>query len=102
LLAELVPPLAGVDLAEPERPVNRSATDTALEVLQRRYRAGETLKRPEWRKVLNEHASARQSTGFAAFPEAVRATLDDVYQADLDRLERLDGITFLRRRAPLP
>jgi hypothetical protein len=94
LLARLVPGLDGASLAEPDRAVNLSPTDTALIALQARYRAGEKLSRPAWQAVIRAHADAREPLGVAAFSDPDAARLDARYQADLDRLANLDGIKF--------
>jgi len=95
LLARLVPDLPGPELKEPDQVVNQSATDSALLALQDCYRAGDSLSRPQWRKIIDEHAQNRDSRGFAAFSAADRAVLDARYRADVDRLSALPGITFL-------
>jgi hypothetical protein len=100
LLKTLVPDLAQSELAEPTIAMNQSATDAALDAVQSRYRTGDTLRRPEWREVLNAHAHKTGSTGFAAFPDRDRAILEDRYRADLERLDAMDGVTFLHRAPP--
>jgi hypothetical protein len=82
-------------LVEPEARVNLSATDAALEALQARYHAGETLDRAAWQAVVAEHAEDRAPRGVAAFTAAQRATLDARYAAHLDRLAAMPGVTFL-------
>ncbi|MEP3332956.1 hypothetical protein [Sedimentitalea sp.] len=94
LLLRLVPELAGEDLVEPSRTVNLSATDAALETLQERYRAGETLPRRDWQRILQDNADKTDRTGFAAFPETERQLLQARYDADLVRLAGMPGISF--------
>ena len=96
LLRRLVPGLDDLALREPERTVNRSATDAALIELQRRYGAGETLKRREWKAVVGEHADRTESLGFAEFEPADARRLEARYAADLDRLGAMEGITLIR------
>lgn len=95
LLARLVPGLDAAALSEPGRTVNQSATDAALEALQVRYRAGETLPRRAWQKVVQDHAGRVDKTGFAAFPESERQALGARYDADLLRLADMPGISFV-------
>lgn len=95
VLRRLVPDLAGVDLEEPQITVNRSATDAALEALQAHHRAGETLTRPEWQRIVAEHAERRDATGFAALPASERAVLDQRYSDDLDRIAAMPGVTLI-------
>ena len=95
LLAGLVPGLAASDLAEPDQVVNLSATDAALIALQRRYHAGESLSREEWKSVLNEHAENRAPQGVAAFSDADATSLRSRYAGDLTRIAKLDGVALL-------
>ena len=94
LLKQLVPRLAGEELAEPSRTVNLSATDTALEALQKRYQAGETLPRRVWQRIMQENANITERTGFAGFPEPERQALQARYDTDLARLAEMPGISF--------
>lgn len=100
LLELLVPGLADEDLIEPSRTVNLSATDAALEALQARYRAGETLPRRVWQRIMQDHADKTDRTGFAAFPETGRRALQARYDADLARLAEMPGISFLPTAPP--
>ena len=95
LLRHLLPDLGAVDLQEPDRSLNLSATDKALEVLQARYHAGEQLERPEWQAVIAEHADQRDNLGFARFDEGSRTQLRDKYQRDINRIRRMPGIEFV-------
>ncbi|WP_417524143.1 hypothetical protein [Marinovum sp.] len=95
LLRLLLPGYAG-PVEEPQRVMNLSATDVALEHLQARYRAGEELERPAWQAVIAEHADQRDGTGFAEFKEADRRVLSERYAADLDRIGAIPGVTLLR------
>ncbi len=94
VLKRLLPDLTGADLIEPARIVNLSATDAALEALQARYRAGETLPRRVWKRIMQEHAEQIEQTGFAAFPRAEQQALQARYDADLARLTEMPGISF--------
>ena len=96
LLYRLVPE-AGAGWTEPEEVVNLSATDAALEALQTRYHAGDTLDRAAWKAVIAEHA-ADAGRGFAAFTDAERNTLDTRYNQDLLRIGEMDGVSL----APAP
>lgn len=96
LLRLLVPGLEAVALREPEQTLNQSATDSALLALQARYQAGEVLSRAAWQAVVQEHASDTADHGFAQFSAAQSAELQRRYDADLDRLDALDGVTLIR------
>ena len=93
LLARLVPGLPGA-LVEPDKVMNLSATDAALEELQRCYRGGETLNRPAWQDIVAKHAEDKERRGFAAFSEQETQELAARYARDLETLEGMDGITF--------
>ncbi|MBK0326763.1 hypothetical protein I5535_05580 [Rhodobacteraceae bacterium F11138] len=95
LLRHLVPDLATVALSEPKAEMNLSATDAALLDLQRRYRDGQTLSRPAWQKVLQQHADDKKSHCVAGFSETDRALLQARYRADLDRLAKMPGISLI-------
>lgn len=95
LLNLLVPGLSVDELSEPSKLVNLSATDAALEALQKRYHAGQELTRPEWKTVVQAHAHDREPRGFAAFSEKDTKTLKNRYQIDLDRIKIMDGVEFL-------
>jgi len=94
LLARLVPGLPGGALIEPKRVVNLSATDAALERLQTTYRAGDTLPRAQWKKIIRDNADDKTPRGVAAFSEDDKRVLSERYAADLMSIERMDGITF--------
>ncbi|MBY6090033.1 hypothetical protein [Maritimibacter alkaliphilus] len=83
-------------LEEPEEVVNLSATDAALEALQAVYASGGTLERAAWKAVIAEHAEDRAPRGFAAFPAEEAAVLRGRYEADMERLARMAGVTLLR------
>jgi len=95
LLARLVPGLDADALTEPARQLNLSATDAALEELQRRYHAGGTLDKAEFRAVMTRHADNRDNLGLAAFADTDRASLRARYAADLERLRDMPGITLI-------
>lgn len=95
LLNQLVPDLS-MPLREPERALNLSATDAALEALQARYRAGETLTRAQWQAVIADHADAQAPTGFASLQDGDIALLRARYEQHLDKISQFRGITFLR------
>jgi len=95
LVRLLVPALADVKLEEPKRTMNLSATDAALEALQKRYRAGETLARPEWQAVIADYSAQRARTGFAEFDPAAKQKLRDRYTGDLEWISRIPGVNYL-------
>lgn len=90
----LVPDMAGADLVEPPRVMNRSATDAALMALQLIYARGEKLARPEWQKVIADFAADRTPRGFAVFDDGQVARMRDRYLADLTELRSMPGITL--------
>lgn len=94
MLKLLVPDLEAVDLVEPARTVNLSATDSALIALQARYRAGERLRRAEWKQLIGAHREDTAPRGFATFPDADRAALRARFDRDLARLSELPGVTL--------
>lgn len=93
LLARLVPGLPK-GLVEPAKVMNLSATDAALEDLQRRYRAGESLNRAAWQDIVAKHANDKERRGFAAFSEQETQEWAGRYARDIDTLAAMDGITF--------
>ncbi len=95
LLTRLVPEVHELDLQEPDRIVNQSATDAALEALQVRYRSGETLARATWKAVIDAQSNDTKSRGFAAFTELERSELSARYASDLKQIEWMPGITSL-------
>lgn len=94
LLQRLVPALADIPLEEPARVVNLSATDAALEALQARYHAGVKLRRPEWKAMIGAHADDRSDRGFAAFTDTEKVELTKRYNADLNKIAKMPGITL--------
>ena len=95
LLAQLVPRLATEVLLPPAENLNQSATDTALEALQSRYREGEKLSREEWKDVIAAHAEKAGSTGFAAFPATDSTRLKEQYATDLAQIAQMPGLTLI-------
>lgn len=95
LLRRLVPEVTA-DWQEPERVMNLSATDSALEALQARYHAGEALDRSVWQEVVAAHRDNRGSTGFASFTDEEKRVLSERYEQHLDKIAKIRGITFLR------
>ena len=95
LLGHLVPGLEAERLVEPSKTLNPSATDAALDALQARYRAGESLLPRDIDAVAAEHAENRDSTGFAEFSGAQYAKLNRRYARDLDRIRALPEITVI-------
>jgi len=83
------------DLKEPARRLNLSATDAALQALQERYRAGETLDRAHWKDVIAHYADQTEQRSFACFTQAQRTRLDDLYEADCAAIAKMAGVTFL-------
>ncbi|MCB1341512.1 MAG: hypothetical protein KDK24_10715 [Pseudooceanicola sp.] len=94
LLRRLVPELQDAPLEEPDQVVNLSATDRALEHLQTRYHAGETLPREIWQAEIERFRGDPEPTGFASFSTEDAATLQARYDADLHRIADMDGITL--------
>ena len=96
LLQHLVPELASLDLTEPQRTLNRSATDAGLLALQEVYAQGRTLERAEWQTIIDRHRDDTEPRGFSAFKPRQLVRLRDRYAADLDRLAEMPGVTLLR------
>lgn len=96
VINHLVPDLDRKNLTEPAQQMNVSATDTAMDVLQARYKAGHALDREAWKNIIAEHADTTDSTGFAEFTADQKQQLRDTYEQDCDALAKLKGITFLR------
>lgn len=94
LLGRLVPSLATDGLVEPQSKLNQSATDSALEELQIRYRRGESLSRSDWQAVIQHHVGATHKTGFATFADEEKAELSARYASDLKQIEWMPGINF--------
>ena len=95
LLHRLLPEVSA-DWQEPKRVMNLSATDSALEALQARYHAGEALDRNAWQEVVAAHRDNRDSTGFASFTDEETRVLTERYDAHLNKIAKIRGITFLR------
>ncbi|MDA7430593.1 hypothetical protein PGB28_19190 [Primorskyibacter aestuariivivens] len=89
-------PQVSVGWQEPERVMNLSATDAALEALQARYHSGETLGRNAWQEVVASHRDNPENTGFASFTEKEIRVLTERYDAHLDKIAKIRGITFIR------
>ncbi|MBY5932771.1 hypothetical protein KUV51_07150 [Tateyamaria omphalii] len=95
LLHRLVPDLPRDMLREPARVVNKSATDAALEVLQARYQAGESLSRAAWTAIIDEHSQDRASRGIAEFSDIEKADLAARYASDLKQIEWMPHVNFV-------
>lgn len=83
-------------LTEPARDLNLSATDAALEHLQARYHAGETLDRAAWQEVLQAFSGDTEDRGVTHLEAEERQALSDRYANHLDKMERMRGVTLLR------
>jgi|TARA_Y100000815_G_scaffold239887_1_gene235040 hypothetical protein len=94
LLHRLVPEVPRDDLAEPDRQINISATDAALQALQARLHAGEKLARPDWQAVIADHAQDTRDLGLTALTSDQQQVLNDRYASDLDRIRALPGVLF--------
>lgn len=95
LLRRLVPDLAYTSLDEPRRRMNASATDAALEALQARYKAGETLDRATWQKIVEDHKDDTASRGLSEFTPRQLSKLRQSYEDDVARLAAMPGIEFI-------
>lgn len=94
LLTRLVPDLDATALKEPTAQVNVSATDAALEALQTRYHAGESLARPDWKAVIEAHAGDVAPRGFAAFSTDEETVWAERYASDLAKIGAMDGVVL--------
>ena len=95
LLTRLAPDLSKLSLREPDRAMNVSATEAALEALQVRYARGETIDRPEWQRVVASFAEDTAPRGIAAFRANEVAHWTETYARDLDRIAGMDGVTLV-------
>ncbi len=95
LLRVLVPGLEDLALSEPERTVNLSATDAALQALQAIYREGVELETAEARAVVEAHRDDRRELGVAAFDPAQTAVLEARYAQDLERIGQMPGVRLI-------
>ncbi len=93
LLRLLCPDLA-VDLQEPERRINLSATDMALQVLQGRMAQGEEISPQEARAVMAAHQDQREDLGIAGFSEEDTAALAARYAADTESIQSMPFVTW--------
>ena len=95
LLQRLVPDAVALPLVEPERNLNTSATDAALEALQARYWAGEKLPRSKWRDIIAQYAADTERRGFAEFTDKQRSAMQARYEADVARIAKMRDVTLL-------
>ncbi len=96
LLAQLVGGEAET-FVEPERDLNTSATDAAMEHLQALYHAGEKLERAEWQAVIAQFAEQVEDRAFTQFTPEQKTRLDARYAADVAKLAAMDGVTFVTK-----
>lgn len=94
LLERLVPQMSGRVLIEPAQTKNRSATDAALEALQRHYAGGQKLPRTAWKAIIGAHADDIKSRGFAEFSKEESKYLSDIYISDLKQIEGMSGVNL--------
>lgn len=81
--------------SEPQRGLNISATDAALEHLQSLYHSGVNLSRAEWQKVIGDFADETDDRGFTSFSKAQLERFSTRYAADLERLAGMNGVTLI-------
>ncbi len=96
LLGLLIPETRALGLVEPERRMNFSATDAALEALQEIYARGETLERAAWQQIIERHRHDRASRGLSEFSKRQTRILRGKYAEDLDRMGAMPGVLLLR------
>jgi len=96
LLGLLLPDVDAGDLCEPDKVMNLSATDRALEAVQARFETGGKPAQADIDALIAAHADDRSEFGFAAFPEAERHRWQARYAADLDRIAAMADITLVR------
>lgn len=92
----LVPELAAAPLAEPERRMNTSATDTALVALQERYMRGETLTRGVWQEIIAQHRDDTQSRGMSEFTPRQERILKGRYAEHIEEMTAMPKVLMLR------
>lgn len=95
LLRAMVPDLPAGVLREARKSLNVSPTDSALEVLQRTYHAGAEYDAARAEQIMAEHRDIHEDRGFSAFSEAQRDGLRAKYEADLETIQAMDGVTYL-------
>ncbi|MEX0284039.1 MAG: hypothetical protein AB3N23_05460 [Paracoccaceae bacterium] len=96
LLQRLVPDLADVELCEPQRRVNLSATDAALTEIQRRFREGADLSDADVSAVVSDYAEDQTDCSFARFTESQATALAERYERDLESIAAMKGVNLLR------
>lgn len=92
----LVPELTELNLREPGRRMNHSATDAALMALQERYRRGETLERAAWQQIITEHREDKEPRGVSEFTKRQTRILESRYQEHLDEIAKIPTVSLLR------
>ena len=92
LLWRMVPGQSG--LVEPMRQLNVSVTEAALQEIQARLHAGETLDSGTWHAILKHHAADTAPKGLTHLPEAVRRELDQRYADDVQRIKEMPSVQF--------
>lgn len=95
LLARLVPGLDPGRLKEPDRTLNLSATDAALQRLQAVYRDGGEPDAAERAAIIAAHADDRAPRGIVELAPEQRNALRDRYRRDMARLGRMREITVV-------
>lgn len=94
MLALLAEDVSEGDLLEPQRSLNLSATDRALEVLQKMHAAGR-VTRKERRQVIEDHKLDQTPLGFAQYDPLALKAMEIRYARDLERLGEMTGVTLL-------
>ncbi|MEM8578269.1 MAG: hypothetical protein AAGF60_10490 [Pseudomonadota bacterium] len=90
-------PEAGAGWVEPERTVNLSPSDAALEEIQAQFAAGKEPTPQDLARIVAAHRDTPRS-GFAEFTAEQQAELDARYNTDLLRIGEMKGVSL----APAP
>ena len=96
LAARLVPGVSADQLEEPTRRVNLSGSDAALGEIQRRYRAGEELSDAVVEEIIHTSPDGAGHFELIEFSQDDKQAWYDRYQADLDVIGQMSGVTLVR------
>ncbi|MEX0340535.1 MAG: sulfotransferase [Arenibacterium sp.] len=96
LLARMLPDIAVEELEEPAKQLNRSATDAGLLAIQAQFAAKNKMTDAERNALADAHRNDTSDKGFARFSQEDRELLNDRYERDLERIENMPNVTFVR------
>lgn len=96
LAAEVCPLLDTAKMVEPGTDANTSLSDAALIAMQEKLHAGVDYSPALLEEMRAAYAQTKPEAPYAAFTEAETARLDARFEADLERLEAMPGVTLKR------